>query len=169
MKFFTSLSQEELQHLQDAIPQIAILIAGADGNIDAEEREWADKLTNIRAYAGDKVLHEYYETVHANFSIRFNDMLKTLPTNTAGRQEVLATNLSHLNTVLAKLDSRVAYHLYKSFVTYAKSIAEETGGFFRFGAISGEEKKWIGLPMLAPIAAPKEEPISDEASTTNND
>lgn len=158
MKFFTPLSQEELQHLQDAIPQIAILIAGADGNIDAEEREWADKLTNIRAYAGDKVLHEYYETVHANFSIRFNDMLKTLPKNTAERQQALSGKLSNLNTILAKLDTRVAFHIYKSFVTYAKSIAEETGGFFRFGAISSEEKKWVGLPMLTPI----EEPLDSE-------
>lgn len=164
MKFFSSLSQEELQQLQDAIPQIAILIAGADGNIDAEEREWADKLTNIRAYAGDKVLHEYYETVHANFSIHFNDMLKTLPSNTAERQQILTGNLSHLNAILAKLDPRVAYHIYKSFVTYAKSIAEETGGFFRFGAISSEEKKWIGLPMITPIAEVLE---NDQPATDN--
>jgi hypothetical protein len=168
MKFFTSLSQEELQHLQDAIPQIAILIAGADGNIDAEEREWADKLTNIRAYAGDKVLHEYYETVHANFSIRFNDMLKILPTNTAERQQILSENLSHLNAVLAKLDPRVAYHIYKSFVTYAKSIAEETGGFFRFGAISAEEKKWVNLPMLTPLVEPIE-PKAEEAQETTKE
>jgi hypothetical protein len=167
MKFFTPLSQEELQHLQDAIPQIAILIAGADGNIDAEEREWADKLTNIRAFAGDKVLHEYYENVHANFSIRFNDLLKTLPTNTAERQQVLSSNLAHLNAVLAKLDPRVAYHIYKSFVTYAKSIAEETGGFFRFGAISSEEKKWIGLPMITPLVEPIEPKTDDAAETTN--
>ena len=162
MKFFTPLSQEELVQLQDAIPQIAILIAGADGNIDAEEREWADKLTNIRAFAGDKVLNEYYENVHANFSIRFNDMLKTLPKNTAERQQVLSTSLSNLNGVLTKLDPRVAFHVYKSFVTYAKSIAEETGGFFRFGAISGEEKKWIGLQMITPITEPKDDEESND-------
>jgi hypothetical protein len=165
MKFFTPLSQEELAQLQDAIPQIAILIAGADGNIDAEEREWADKLTKIRAFAGDKVLNEYYENVHANFSIRFNDILKTLPKNTAERQQALSESLSNLNGALAKLDPRVAFHIYKSFVTYAKSIAEETGGFFRFGAISSEEKKWIGLPMITPIAEPaepKEEEDSNE-------
>lgn len=165
MKFFTPLSQEELQKLQDAIPQIAILVAGADGNIDAAEREWADKLTNIRAYAGDKVLHEYYETVHANFSIRFNDMLKTLPKNTAERQQALSSQLSNLNAILAKLDTRVAFHVYKSFITYAKSIAEETGGFFRIGAISSEEKKWVGLPMLTPI----EEPLDSEEVVITNE
>ena len=167
MKFFTPLSQEELVQLQDAIPQIAILIAGADGNIDAEEREWADKLTNIRAFAGDKVLNEYYENVHANFSIRFNDMLKTLPKNTAERQQALSASLSNLNGALEKLDPRVAFHIYKSFVTYAKSIAEETGGFFRFGAISAEEKKWIGLPMITPIAEPIE-PNDEETTETSN-
>ena len=156
MKFFTEISNDELLHLQDAVPQIAILIAGADGNIDEEEREWADKLTNIRTYAGDKILHEFYATVHANFRIRFNDMLKTLPKNTAERQQILSGNLSNLNGILAKLDPRVAYHVYQSFVTYAKSIAEETGGFFRFGAISSEEKKWVELPMITPIEQPIE-------------
>ena len=155
MKFLESLSQTELQQLEDAIPQIAILIAGADGSIDKEERQWANKLAHIRTYAGDKVLHDFYQEVHFNFSIRFNDMLKTLPTTVSERQQILSDNLAHLNGLLAKLDPRVAFHVYKSITSYAKSVAEETGGFFRMGAISKEEKKWIDLPMITPIEEPK--------------
>jgi hypothetical protein len=157
MKFLEALNQSELQQLEDAIPQIAILIAGADGTIDEEERQWASKLAKIRTYAGDKVLHDFYEEVHFNFSIRFNDMIKTLPTTVNERQQTLSDNLAKLNGLLAKLDPRVAFHVYKSMTSYAKSIAEETGGFFRMGSISKDEKKWIDLPMITPIEEPKKE------------
>lgn len=165
MKFFEPLTQEELLHLEDAIPQIAVLIAGADGEIDAEEKAWADKLTEIRTYAGDKVLHEFYEDIHVNFPIKFNDLIKSLPTNTTERQEILSNNLSQLNGVLAKLDPRVAYHLYASYTSFAKSIAEASGGILRFGTISKSEKVWIDLPMITPIA----EPQRTETDTTSEE
>ena len=164
MKFFETLSEEELTHLEEAIPQIAVLIAGADGNIDAEEKAWANKLTEIRTYAGDKVLHDFYQDIHMNFLIKFNDLLKTLPTDTAQRQEMLSANLAQLNAVLAKLDPRVAYHLYDSYLSFAKSIAEATGGFLRFSTISKAEKDWIGLPMITPIAEPAKDELADETS-----
>lgn len=161
MKFFETLTQDELLHLEDAIPQIAVLIAGADGNIDAEEKAWADKLTEIRSYASDAVLHEFYHDIHVNFPIKFNDLVNNLPADTTTRQQVLSDNLSHLNPVLAKLDPRVAHHLYVSYTSFAKSIAEASGGILRFGTISQAEKKWIGLPMITPIA----EPVQNEEQT----
>ncbi len=164
MKFFETLSQEELVHLEDAIPQIAVLIAGADGTVDAEEKAWADKLTEIRTYAGDKVLHDFYQDIHANFIIKFNDLLKTLPTDTTQRQEMLSANLAQLNSVLAKLDPRVAYHLYASYLSFAKSIAEATGGFLRFATISKAEKDWISLPMITPIAEPEKDELEAETA-----
>lgn len=154
MKFFAPLSQDELLSLEDAIPQIAVLIAGADGEIDAEEKAWADKLTEIRTYAGDKVLHDLYEQIHANFLIKFNDLIKMLPQNIEERQQILAENLSKLNPILEKLDPRVAHHVYISFTTFAKSIAGTTGGVFGFGTISQAEKNWISLPMIEPIPEP---------------
>lgn len=157
MKFFETLTQEELLHLENAIPQIAVLIAGADGKIDNEEKAWANKLTEIRSYAGNKVLHDFYEDIHINFLIKFNDLVKSLPTNTEERQTELASNLSHLNPILAKLDPRVAYHLYDSYLTFARSIAEATGGFLRFGTVSKAEKDWIELPMITPVPEPPRE------------
>jgi hypothetical protein len=162
MKFFEPLSKEELVHLEDAIPRIAVLIAGADGSIDEEEKAWADKLTEIRTYAGDKVLHDFYDEIHVNFPIKFNELIKNLPSNTAERQLVLSENLAQLNPILAKLDPRVAFHLYESYTSFAKSIAEATGGFLRFGAVSKAEKEWIGLPMIAPISEPKKEESEEE-------
>ena len=38
------LSAEEISLLKDAHAYITVLIAGADGNIDADELSWADKI-----------------------------------------------------------------------------------------------------------------------------
>ena len=76
MKHFENLTAEELLTIENAVPQIAILVAGADGVIDADEKEWAKKLTHIRGFAGDKWLNDLYDQIDVNFSIQFNDMLK---------------------------------------------------------------------------------------------
>jgi hypothetical protein len=162
MKYFENLSQAELIQLEEAIPQIAILIAGADGHIDVKESEWAEKLTHIRTYSSSKDLHAFYEQIDANFSIRFNDLVKTLPKDTAERQAVLNEKLSGLNGILAKLEAHVAYHLYDSYVSFAKNIARSSGGILGFGTVSKEESKWMNLPMLNPVAMPKDLIESEE-------
>ena len=107
-------------------------------------------------------MHEFYYDIHVNFPIKFNDLVNNLPADTAARQQILSDNLSHLNAVLAKLDPRVAHHLYVSYTSFAKSVAESSGGILRFGTISQAEKKWIGLPMITPIAEPIQEEETEE-------
>jgi hypothetical protein len=154
MNYFENISTEDLQILETAVPQIALLIAGADGKIDEEETAWAKKLTHIRSFSGDKYLKGFYEQVEANFSIKFRDMLRALPQNTAERQAALSVEIAKVNDVLAKLDSEIAFHLYKSYLSFAESIAKSSGGFLGFSTISNDEKKWIGLSMIHPIADP---------------
>lgn len=157
MKHFENLTAEELLTIENAVPQIAILVAGADGVIDADEKEWAKKLTHIRGFAGDKWLNDLYDQIDVNFSIQFNDMLKKLPTDVAKRQQVLSESLAKVNPILAKLDQSTAYKLYHSYVTYAEQIAKASGGLFGFGTISRDEKKWLSLSMIAPVSEPVED------------
>jgi hypothetical protein len=154
MKHFENLSQEDLVVLENAVPQIAVLIAGADGKIDVKEEQWAEKVTAIRGFAGDKWLNDFYDEVHANFAIRFRDLVKHLPTETAKRQEVLSTEIGKINTVLSKLDATTAFKLYNSFKSYAEQVARASGGILGFHAISHDEEIWLGLPMITPIAEP---------------
>jgi hypothetical protein len=156
MKYFENLSQAELLQLEEAIPQIAVLIAGADGRIDVKETEWAEKLTHIRTYSSPQDLHEFYEQIDANFSTNFNALINDLPKDTATRQEILNNKLSGLNAILAKLEPHVAYHLYDSFVSFAKNIARASGGVLGFGAVSNDEAHWMNLPMLNAIEMPKD-------------
>ncbi len=157
MTHFENLSQEELLQLETAIPQIAVLIAGADGKIDVKETIWAEKVTEIRGFAGEDWLNDFYDQVHANFAIKFRDMVQNLPEKTSERQEMLAKEIEKVNSILLKLDEKVAFKLYKSYLTYAVRVATASGGVMGFGAMSHDEKKWVDLPMITPIEEPEKE------------
>lgn len=148
---FASLNQEEQQLLLDAIPLITILIAGADGNIDQDELAWSEKLTGIRAYAHPDSLNRYYELVGVNYADRLDHHLKSVPGETAARQEAVSAKLAELNTVFPKLEFNYAHYLYKSLLSFAEHVAKSSGGFLGFSTISKEEASLLDLPMITPV------------------
>jgi len=159
MSAFDKINETEYNTLKSAVAQITVLIAGADGDIAHKEIEWAEKLTKIRGFAPPEVLNQFYNNVGEDFSNQLQDIMDNVPEDTEERNQMLSAELTKLNPILAKLDNGLAFRLYHSFLSFAKHIATETGGFFRFGAISSEEKRWIGLPMLTEII---EEAHSDD-------
>jgi len=154
---FAGLTAEESQALVDAVPLITILIAGADGNIDAKEREWATKLTEIRGYAHPDSLQEYYQAVGDQYGEKLNHLIDSLPKDVNERTKLISEKLSSLNASLAKLDINYAYNLYKSLTSFAEHVAKASGGFLRFATVSKEEAKLINLPMINPIEIEEEE------------
>ena len=159
---FSSISQAHSDQLKSAPSLITILVAGADGNIDSQELNWAEKLTRIRSYSdATESLNGYYAEVDASFSEDFETALKELPQELSAREEAISNKLADLNKILAELDNATAYALYTSFTSFAEHIAKASGGFLRFGSISSEEKKWISLPMLNPIIL-EEPPVEEE-------
>jgi hypothetical protein len=163
MKNIENIGSEDLQVLENAVSQIAVLIAGADGEIDKDETDWAAKLMHIRSYSGDKSLQDFYGQVEVNFNIKIRDLVKNLSKNTAERQAQLSKDIAQVNPILAKLDAEMAYHIYNDYLTLAKSIAKSSGGILGFGAISNAESEWITLPMITPIAKHIAEDIDDNA------
>jgi hypothetical protein len=89
MTQFENLSKGEIELLENAIPQIAILIAGADGNIDQDEKDWAAKLTHIRGYANPKALQAFYDAIDPHFNTKFGDFIHALPKNTEERLSLI--------------------------------------------------------------------------------
>ncbi len=148
---FSGLNEVQLAKLKDALGLITILVAGADGTIDEQELNWAEKLTHIRTYVEPAELNAFYEEVEKDFDGSYKDFLKELPDAIADREKEISKRLGELNHVLACLPNSVAYQLYTSFTSFAKHIAKASGGFLRFGSISSEEKQWINLPMINPI------------------
>ena len=148
---FTNLDKYEYERLKMALPWITVLVAGADGNIDDSEITWAEKLTQIRSYGGSDILEDYYQDVHQNFSETLKSLLEECPDDTATRNELLNEELKSLNEILQKLEPKIGHTLYKDFLSFAKHIAEASGGVLRFFSISPEEKAVMGLEMIEPI------------------
>ncbi|RLD21442.1 MAG: hypothetical protein DRI69_04015 [Bacteroidetes bacterium] len=145
---FKILLPEEYDLLKDAIPLITILIAGADGNIDSEERSWAEKVTNIRSYSLPEEYRGYYTEIGQDFGDRLDVLLADLPDNVIDRQMEITRRMGPINDILSKLEKKVAAAIYDEMCSFAKHVARASGGFLKFWSISREEKKWIGLPML---------------------
>ncbi len=163
MRHFENISQEELQTLENAVSQIALLIAISDGDINQEETDWAAKLVHIRTYSSSATLQSFYEEVEANFNIKLADLMKNTPTDTESYKTILFDKIAQVNPILAKLDPYTAFDLYRSYLTLAKSVAKSSGGILGFGSISKAEQQLIDLSMITPIAKPDDFEESEEA------
>lgn len=156
IKEFKNLSPAETAAMFDAIPNIIILVAAADDNMEQEEIAAAQKLADIRSYASNARLSAYYETIDENLQNRVLELYAGLPTNLSEREAVLFERLGNLNPILAKLDSPFGYLYYKTFRSFAHYVAQAHGGFLRFLTIGPKEAKVVDLPMLNEIPEPEE-------------
>ena len=145
------LTQEEYETLKNSISWITILIASADGDIQPEEVEWAEKLANIRGFALPQELKGFYRDVGVDFHERLHNMIDVMPKDKELRKDLLFEKLATVNPIMAKLDPSIGSVLYESFKSFAKHVAKASGGFLRFFSISSEEKKLMELTMLTPI------------------
>jgi hypothetical protein len=145
------LSNEQVNQLKDAFAYITILIAGADGKIDQKEVSWAEKIAQIRTFAGDERLKTFHEEVSQNLHSRIEHLIRELPVEVGARSNTISEKLSQLNPILASLEPSIGSYLYNGYVSFAERTAKSSGGFLSFFAISSQEKKWVSLPMLNPI------------------
>ena len=145
---FEGLSAEESELVVDAVPLVTILIAGADGEIDAEEKAWSKKLTDIRTYAHPDLLNDYYIEVGKTFTDRMNHYLGELPNAPAERNNLISDKLKGLNAIFPKMSPIMAKRFHTSLTSFAQHVAKASGGFLGFGSISKAEKAWMDLPML---------------------
>jgi hypothetical protein len=151
VEYFNNLREEEKVELLDALPLITVMIAGADGSFDQEELDWADKITHIRSYKLKKEMKAFYEEVDANFIEKVQYFIEAMPADVSQRNEIISDRLGKLNPILAKLDTSVAYKMYRGFLSFAEHIAKASGGIMGFFSVNAAEAKLIHLPMLHPI------------------
>jgi len=148
MKIFQKLPKEEYQLLIDAPILVTILIGGADGNLDADEKAWGESLAQIRANAENSFLQDYYEVAAKDFNERLEFIYSTFPENAAERCDMISEILSHLNEVYRDLDVNFVTELNISLRSFAQQIAEASGGVLGFGAESYQEHQWVDLGMI---------------------
>jgi hypothetical protein len=146
---FNQLSNEERKLLYDAPAIITLLVGSADDNLDSKEISTGLRMVMIRKDTGDKLLKEYYEVVNGFFDnalFRYSSNYEKLELEE--RISKLSEILAGLNEILPKIDPLYAKILIKSLRTFAKEIAEASGGIAGIASISNAEQQLISLHMI---------------------
>ncbi len=150
-EYFKVIKESELNKLEDAIALITVYIAGADGDIDLEELEWAEKITKIRTYSTPDSLKGFYKEITPTYHDKVENLINQLKGDTAERNKYIADQLSELNPILAKLDTKLGAELTKSYRTFATHVAKASGGFLGFFSIGPKEAQLLDLDMIDTI------------------
>lgn len=148
IKEFEKLREDEIDVLIKAPVYVAILIAGADGNIDSSERKEAVEVAKSKQLRAREQLIEYYKVVGENFENNLNAFLAELPENPQERTAVITHELRKLNFILPKIDKNFSVKLHASLKELAKKIAEASGGVLGYLSVSYEESKLMELKMI---------------------
>lgn len=159
---FKHLSEEEFDLLIDSSALVTVLVGASDGELDREEHLWSEKLMRTRAYSSVKYLNDFYRVAAEGFWVRVQAIMAHYPQGIVPRNEAISQKLSGLNAIFAKLEPKVAFHLYKGLCALAEEVAEASGGFLRIGAVNREESKWVDLPMVTAIPAPPDIALEEE-------
>ena len=153
MTGFEKLTEDQRQKIKDAMSWITVLIAGADGKIEAGETAWAEKVTKIRGYHNpSNELTPFYEAVGEEFSEKLDHLIANVPEDVSERNAILSRKLEQLNDILPLLDhNNIGFKLLASYRSFAEHIAKSSGGFLGFFSVSKDEGNLIGLPMINDI------------------
>ncbi len=142
------LREDEIDVVIKAPVYVAILIAGADGNIDKTERKEAINVARNKQTRSREQLGEYYKLVGEGFEDNFNQLIDELPAGTEERVSAITKELRKLNFILPKVDKNFAIKLHASLKELAKKIAESSGGVLGYLSVGYEEAKLMELKMI---------------------
>ena len=145
---FQNLCEAETELMLQVPALVTVLIAGADGEIDKQEKKQAISISKIRQTNAREALIGFYQLVGEQFEDDLAKLVRELPHDTAKRNAEIIEKLSELNQILPKLDSVFASKFYASIRDIAKKVAEASGGVLGYMSVGYEESKLIGLSMI---------------------
>ena len=145
---FEPLREDEVEVVVKAPVYVAILIAGADGNIDKSERKEAINIARNKQTRSREQLVDFYKIVGESFEENFNKLIDELPSGTDERNTEIIKELRKLNFILPKIDNNFAIKFHASLKELAKKIAEASGGVLGYLSVGYEEAKLMDLKMI---------------------
>lgn len=148
IKEFEGLREDEIKVLLKAPAYVAILIGGADGNIDSKERAEAVDILKIKQSKAREQLMDYFHEVGKTFESDFSQLIEELPEDVDQRTKLISAELRKLNFIFPKIDKPFTIKLYASLREYAKRIAEASGGVLGYLSVGYEESQLIELKMI---------------------
>ena len=149
---FRTLRDDEMDIVLNAPAMVAMLIAGADDDVDKDEISSAIKYATT---AGNQYAHldEYFDKVAEKFEEIFKNYISDLPDDLDTRQHAITSYLRQLNGILPKVDEEVAAEFHKFLLDLARVVAESSGGIFGMKKVSKAEAKYLPLDMINPISS----------------
>ena len=143
-----NLTVMQIEQLFDAPPLVALLIAGADGNIEQSEIDRAIEVVHIKTFSEYNDLKEFFLALDPEFTKRFNHLRNTLPQTKEERNQEIVNRLTALNSILFMLPYKFSLHFYKSMKNYAVHVANAAGGLGGIFTISDDERQFLKLEMI---------------------
>ncbi|UXX79130.1 hypothetical protein N7E81_17390 [Reichenbachiella carrageenanivorans] len=144
---FRTLRDDEIEIVLNAPAMVAMLIAGADDDVDKDEIAEAIHYATTAKHRYDK-LGEYFQDVADKFEDIFKNYIEDLPDHLDTRQHAITSYLRQLNGILPKVQPEVASQLHQFLLDIAKVVAEASGGIFGVKKISKAEAKYLPLDMI---------------------
>lgn len=145
---FRTLRDDEIEILMNAPAIVAVLIAGADDDIDKQEIKAAIDFAQQKKLTEGEDLVEYFEEIAKNFEAVQESYINDLPNGLEVRQSAISSYLRQLNGVFPKIDKEMAIKIYNFLTELAKVVASASGGTFGFAKVSKEEAAYMELDMI---------------------
>ncbi len=123
MKSLENLNEREKEMLLKFPAYIALLAANSDGKLDEQERKEAVQLTDIKSYASDALLRDYYKEVEKNFEQTILQLDEQLPPGKEAREKSIKKELARLEEILSKTDGEIAAQIHNSMKSYTEHVA----------------------------------------------
>lgn len=149
MRTFSRLSDEDKETMLKAPILVAILIAGADGDIDRKEIQEAMRQAKKAQKTSDPELVQLYDEVSTDFEDKLKIVLQSYPVNGTLRNAAISKELATVNALWPKLATEFAANYYKSLCDLARHVAQSSGGVLGLNSIGADEAKYINLPMIS--------------------
>ena len=145
--YFDMLHEDESERMFKAPILVSILIAGADGDIDAKEIAEAISFTEKEAKS-KSLLAGYFREVAQDFEDKIKILEQSYPYGSEQRESLIIEELKELNMIIPKLDPEFAKQFYIALKTIAHKIATSSGGLLGINAVGSKEAKYIDLHMI---------------------
>jgi hypothetical protein len=144
----SKLHRDEQELIKKAPLLVSILVAGADGQVDADEISKSVNLIHTKSFSETSEIRHLYREIDHDVDAALENLLKALPTDMKEREARITEELSALNNIVVKLDKQIAVDFYKSLRSFAFRVAQTSGGIFGLGQINYHEKEVVKLSML---------------------
>lgn len=148
INLFEKLGEEEINILYRTPLLVAILVAGADDNIDKREIKEAVNLSRIKQTKSRILLKDFFQKAAENFEQKLNEEIASLPSHAQKRKSVIIAELEKLNMILPGYDRKFAIQFYESMKDIANKIATASGGILVYLTVDYEESRLKELRMI---------------------